>query len=53
MDVAVSGVIPDPLRFKLQSVEMGCELIVSLGMSTAVTPTTDVSADEADPKVRR
>lgn len=53
MDVAISRVVPDTLRFELEGVEMGRELVMSLSMGTAITSATDISADEADPEICR
>lgn len=53
MDVAIPCVVPDPLRFELEGVEMGRELVMSLSMGTAITSATDISADETDPQICR
>lgn len=53
MDVAVPSIVPYPLRFELKGVEMGCELVMSLSMGTAIASATDISADETDPQICR
>lgn len=53
MDVAVPSVVPDPLRFELEGIEMGCKLVMGLSMGTAIASATDISADETDPQICR
>lgn len=51
MDVTVACVVPDALGFELKGVEMRGGLVMCLGVCLTVPTATDVSTDEAYPKV--
>jgi len=51
VDIAISSVVPDPLRFKFEGVQVVCLEVVVESVGSSVPSTTDVSANQTNPTV--